>query len=171
MSDIAYDTLKQHYTKLLAHGEDPPLHTPDERAEFIRNNVLSVTDELHEALNEVGWKPWATSRHFNREAYLHELADAYLFLKNLVLAAYEIGDDIDDLEREFMVYVHERIARSIARQEANYDGVSSKCPGCHRALEDVTVREVQIVNAAGTVGQTVRQCGACNHMWEPVDGE
>src|SRR5690606_34705103 len=56
-------------------GIDPLRLTDEERIEFIRWNVLALTDELHELLQEVGWKPWATSRHVNEPEATGELVD------------------------------------------------------------------------------------------------
>src|SRR5690606_25002112 len=69
-----------------SYGLDPADLPEEERIEFIRWNVLALTDELHEALNECGWKPWATSRHVNEEAALKELIDAWHFFMNLLWA-------------------------------------------------------------------------------------
>lgn len=96
---------------------------------YIRDMVLACTDELHEALNEVGWKPWASSRHVNLEAFRGELIDALHFLLNLFLLA-----DLDAagiLDRYLA-----KNERNAQRQEEGYDGVSGKCPSCKRALDD-----------------------------------
>ena len=69
---------KKHY------GVDVTTLSDEERAQYIRDMSLALTDELHEALNETGWKPWATSRHINRQAYLGELIDVLHFWCNLV---------------------------------------------------------------------------------------
>lgn len=101
----------------------------EDRAEFIRWNVLALTDELHEALAEVGWKPWATSRHLNREQYKGELVDAFHFLINLCLAANITSSELLDgyfVKRE----------RNAKRQSDGYTGLS-KCPGCKRAWDDI----------------------------------
>lgn len=56
-----------------------------ERIEFIKWNILALTDELHEALRETSWKPWSSQRHINSEAFVDELIDALHFLFNLFL--------------------------------------------------------------------------------------
>lgn len=129
--------------KLMEHGLHPASMTDEERIEFIRWNVLACTDELHEALAECGWKPWASSSHINREPFLHELVDAQLFLHNLMLAVVQPGESIDDLQRHIEAIVMERINRAINRQHEGYDGVTHKCPGCHRDLGDVPPVEVE----------------------------
>lgn len=104
--------------------------TQVELVEQIKTNVLALTDELHEALAEVGWKPWATSRHINVEALQGELIDAYHFLMNLMLIVNMTDDQVDAMYRE-------KNARNLRRQQDGYDGVAGKCPECFRALDDV----------------------------------
>lgn len=101
--------------------------------EFIRTNILALEDELHEALAEVGWKPWATSRHVNREAFLGEMTDAFHFFMNLlIVTGYDGQDLLKAYEQKSMI--------NEQRQIDGYDGISSKCPGCGRALDDPSVR-------------------------------
>jgi hypothetical protein len=101
----------------------------------VRWNVLALEDELHEMLGEVGWKPWATSRHFNRQQYLGELVDAFHFLMNLILVARGEEQSTKELGAEFSrLYKQKRIV-NMRRQEKGYDGVSEKC-SCGRAVED-----------------------------------
>lgn len=102
------------------------------RVEQIKNNVLALTDELHEALNEVGWKPWATSRHVNDEALRGELVDAMHFLVNLYVLG---GGTAEDLHARYVA----KNDKNRKRQLEGYDGVSGKCPGCRRALDDEAV--------------------------------
>lgn len=112
--------------------------TLQERISYIKENVLAATDELHEALGEVGWRSWATSQHINRDAYLGELRDVWQFLTNLMLAAEPdpaalAGWLANALAAKHRIN-HDRIGA--------YDGVSTKCPNCARALEDVTIAEL-----------------------------
>lgn len=111
-----------------------PLEELDDQArmEWVRNNVLALTDELHEALAESGWKPWATSNHLNREAFASELVDAWHFFMNLMLIC---GMDMEDLARGY----ERKRQVNILRQQLSYDGVSTKCRGCGRALDDEAV--------------------------------
>lgn len=118
-------------------GNDIMAKTGDELAATIRNMVLACEDELHEAMNETGWKPWATSRHVNAEAFTKELVDAWHFFMNLMLigaAALEMNpeDYADHFTRQY-------IAKNIVnrqRQEEGYDGVTTKCPGCKREMSE-----------------------------------
>jgi len=107
-------------------------HTPEERMEAIRTNVLALEDELHEALGETGWKPWASSNHVNYDAFYAEMVDAFHFFMNLML---HTGMTMDDLYKGYMA----KNAVNHKRQVEGYDGVTTKCPQCRRALDDPTV--------------------------------
>lgn len=133
-SDLQNSMPTTHPTRLfeLAHIEhnDDVNRTP--AIDFINWNVLALEDELHELLGETGWKPWAKSKHINLEAARGEAIDALHFLLNLFLV---LGMDADDvLER----YLAKRV-KNQKRQEESYDGVSTKCPRCKRALDDDAV--------------------------------
>ena len=68
-----------------AYGNDPSTLETNEQLDWIRWNTLALEDELHEALAETGWKPWAKSKHVNRDAFVGELVDAFHFFMNLML--------------------------------------------------------------------------------------
>src|SRR3546814_20347518 len=72
---------QEAFQRLLGHDYSR-MDTPA-LVEYIQNQVLALLDEGHEALNEVGWKPWASSRHVNREAFDGALVDILCFLVNL----------------------------------------------------------------------------------------
>lgn len=112
-----------------AYGLNPEFMDDETRAAYIRDMVLACTDELHEALGEVGWKPWQTSRHLHHEAFGKELVDALHFLVNLWLAA---GWTAEDVEAAYF----RKADRNHARQLEGYDGVDGKCSHCHRALDE-----------------------------------
>ena len=116
------------------YGDGTPLDQFDDlrKIEFIKNNILATLDELHEGLAEVGWKPWASSKHINRDALKGELVDVLHFYINLLGV---IGVTPDEL---FEAYFN-KAAKNKKRQEDGYDGVSTKCPGCKRALDDDAV--------------------------------
>lgn len=111
--------------------------TPELRAIYIKDQVLSLISELHEALDEMGWKAWATSRHFNREAFFAELVDAQCFLLNLFLAT---GYTPEETALNIANTHANKWTRNIARQSNGYDGVTGKCPHCHRAYDDDAVK-------------------------------
>ena len=134
---MIYVTFKEALEAQLAlqiesFGTDPRLLDDVQKTEWIRWNVLALEDELHEALAETGWKPWATSNHINRDAFVSELVDAFHFLMNLMLV---VGCDAD----EFLAKYGEKRGINAKRQADGYDGVSTKCPKCKRALDDPAV--------------------------------
>lgn len=122
--------------------DGPPLEFDDDeqRVEFIRWNVLALEDELHEMLQEVGWKPWATNRQINTEAALKELVDALHFFLNLIMA---IGSNdreqfptLEELAIFLISSYQAKVEVNIERQLNNYDGISGKCSYCHRDLAE-----------------------------------
>lgn len=125
--------------QLSLHGVHPKDMVPAERADYVRTCTLALGAELHEALDEIGWKPWATSQHFNRDAYVSELVDAWHFLMNLLLVADVSGD-------EFMLKYRAKLEKNRKRQVDGYDGVSSKCPSCRRDFDDDGVDCVRATN-------------------------
>jgi hypothetical protein len=100
--------------------------------DFLHWNVTALTDELHELLGEIGWKPWAKSRHINLEAAQGEAIDALHFLLNIFLG---LGMDAESVKLAY----DNKHKKNEKRQEEGYDGVSTKCPGCKRALDDAAV--------------------------------
>jgi len=112
-------------------GVSPNELDAEGRRDYIVDMMLALQDELHEALNETGWKAWQTSRHFHKDRFGNELIDALHFLVNLFLVA---GWTADDVEAAYF----EKAAINAARQAKGYDGLN-KCKGCNRALDDPAV--------------------------------
>lgn len=125
--------LAQRGLQINSFGMNPSKLPLDARISFVSWNAWAVEDELHEAMREVGWKPWATSRHFNREAFLQEIVDALHFIGNMVLAA---GGDTETLADELWQLYQDKAEINAQRQREGYDGVSDKCPQCGRNLVD-----------------------------------
>lgn len=113
----------------MPQGKDPRDMDEAEKALFIKDMTLALMDELHELLAEVGWKPWASSRHVNVDSARGELIDALHFFLNLALAL-----DMDGFM--LMEMYHAKHQKNQQRQEEGYDGVASKCGYCRRALDD-----------------------------------
>lgn len=113
-----------------AYGRDPRLLEGEERIEFIRWNTLAVVNEVMEMLDETGWKPWATSRHVNEDAAGGEVVDVLHFVANLLLA---FGWDDGKLDA---AYLRKMLKNRARMASGTYDGVSGKCSGCKRALDD-----------------------------------
>lgn len=107
----------------------------EERITHIKENAFALIAELYEAINEIGWKSWATSRHINRNQFVAELVDVWHFLMNLML---HVGIDAD----EFMKLYQAKNEINVQRHTDGYDGLSGKCSYCHRDLLDADIREV-----------------------------
>lgn len=68
---------------------------PEAVSKYIREVVLCATDELHEVLGEVNWKPWKDKRGIKDIAnYREEMADVLHFILDLYLAGGLTGRDI-----------------------------------------------------------------------------
>lgn len=110
-----------------------PVNLPDgQKMGYLREQALALIAEVHEALSETGWKSWASSNHVNTEAYKRELVDVWHFFMNLMLVV-----DMQPSEL-FSMYLEKNLVNR-ARQAEGYDGVSTKCPQCHRAYDDIAV--------------------------------
>lgn len=126
-------------------GHDFPTMTPPEQMAFIEECGLGAITELGEALAETGWKPWASSNHINRPAYLRELVDTWHMLMNLMLVA---GLGPDDLYADYI----EKNKVNRRRFTEGYDGVTAKCPACKRQY-----------------GEPGVQCTPADPGWSPRD--
>lgn len=115
-----------------SYGVDISALDDEQRAQYIRDMSLALTDELHEALNETGWKPWASSRHFNRQAFIGEMIDVLHFWCNLILIA-NVG------EKEILDAYFAKAEKNAKRQMEGYNGVDGKCKSCGRAFDDTAV--------------------------------
>lgn len=94
-----------------AWGRLPDLTDAEAVSEYIRQTVLCATDELHELLHEVHWKPWKEGHGIRDvEAYREELADVVHFVLDLYLAAGLTGDD---LVNDYFSKHHENVRRLI----------------------------------------------------------
>lgn len=128
----------QNELQVGAMKSDVSQMTTEERVQFIAWNVQALVDEAHEALNEVGWKPWATSKHLNAEAVLGELVDAFHFLMNIGLAAgAEMGLSAEETGTLMGTKYFAKRKVNAKRQQDGYDGVRHKCVSCHRDLFEV----------------------------------
>lgn len=102
-----------------AWGRLPDLTDAGAVSGYIRQTVLCATDELHELLHEVHWKPWKEGHGIRDvEAYREELADVVHFVLDLYLAAGLTGDD---LVNDYVSKHHENVRRLIdpAYKEGN----------------------------------------------------
>lgn len=113
-------------------GTDITKMSSTELMAFVREQMLACTDELHEALQETGWKTWAKNPHINYDAFRAELIDTWQFLMNLMWVA--------GMTPEMLYVGHaKKVTQNLERNAAKYDGVSTKCPRCRRAYDDTYV--------------------------------
>jgi NTP pyrophosphatase (non-canonical NTP hydrolase) len=88
---------------------------PEAVSQYIRDTILCTTDELHEVLGEVHWKPWKDKRGIKDiENYREEMADVLHFILNLYLAAGLNGRDI------VLDYMSKNYANRERRQSEEY---------------------------------------------------
>jgi dimeric dUTPase (all-alpha-NTP-PPase superfamily) len=135
--------------------------TDAEKMDYIRTMHTAIIKELGEVMDECGWKPWASSNHINVEAFKSELVDVWHFFMNFMLV---VGMTADDLIGGYVAKNH----RNHERQDEGYDGVTDKCPGCHRALDDAGVRCYK----GSPVNPPWREIVWCNDKgkWFEIDG-
>lgn len=134
MSDLV-DLLEAQLQLQKEHMKDgdPRNLSGDALADFMRWNAFALEDEIHEAMAEVGWKPWATSRHVNDDAFLAEMVDAFHFFMNMLLAG--LGQPPGIIAERFKEAYYKKNQRNAERQQEGYTGLD-KCPTCHRDLHE-----------------------------------
>lgn len=136
MSEDRLDYLLRLQAELQAHhGDNMNMKTDAQLVQYIKDMTIACTDELHEALAEVYWKPWAAMPpgFKDRDAYVGELIDALHFVFNLMLAARVTSDEL--------------IARYVDKNSVNHGRIDSgytgtdKCDGpeCSRALDEPSI--------------------------------
>ena len=152
----------------LITGSDVTQLTGNERKEYVREQALGLTDELHEALSEVDWKSWATSAELNRAAYLRELVDVLFMLSNLMLVADPRPGEVSELYLEKYHRNVERYTRG-PNGENKYHGRIGKCPTCHRDFTDLRMIQGGLNFTTYTVNDKTFCSEACanNYSWGP----
>lgn len=120
-------------------GYDFTKMTPEERINYIRDQHQAAVMELCEALDEVGWKPWTQGqRWIHRDEFVNELVDALHFWINMILAVTG-GMSSTEVADEIFTRFALKNRTNAQRQVDGYDGRSTKCGGCGRALDDFAV--------------------------------
>lgn len=141
MDRLAQMLEMQKDLQIKAYGLTPGDMSINEKISYIKDMILASTDELHEVLAEIDWKPWTQGeRTINTDGVKKELVDIWHFFMNIMLAT---GMNTDEL---YKMYMKKRQV-NIDRQDSGYDGKSTKCSGCKRALEDVTLQDVKLSNS------------------------
>ncbi len=79
-----------------AFKTDPPTLSGEDRAEYLRWNVLAAKVELSEFLGEIRWKPWARDQGEikDRSAAVEEIVDVMHFLANCLVTLEVDGDEL-----------------------------------------------------------------------------
>lgn len=152
-------------------GGDPFKMSYRELAGFITWNHTALVKELGEALDEVGWKPWASSRFCNGKPAMKEMVDAWHFFMNIMLAigawATLVDDECDEFEelagiaQFFEDYYRQKNAKNLQRQVDGYDGVSEKCATCYRDLSEVP--SIERYSGPGE-GKTLDFCNESHYL-------
>lgn len=111
MMDFDEMMLHAHSLQVNYIGIDPGALTGEERAEYVRSMVLAATDELHEAMHEVAWKPWKVDQGEirDRPAYIEELVDVMHFIANLLLVVDADGEEVSQMYEHKMRTNMERL--------------------------------------------------------------
>lgn len=154
-------------------GVDYPLMwtEPDAevQTEYVKEMTLAAFAELGEALNEMPWKSWA--KLDRREAWrkshdkvVGELVDVLFFVGN-VLAAVGCTDI------ELATRYNEKMGVNRQRQADGYDGVSTKCPNCNRALDEpgtvaYAARNGVIYCSTVCAETDESRCARCGRVWQ-----
>lgn len=123
-------------------GQDPATLKIDDKIRYIKDMILGLEDELHEVMGEMSWKPWTVGeKSINADGVKKELVDAWHFLMNIMVAVDMSGDEL------YKMYMKKRAVNEARMESGTYDGKSTKCPGCKRALEDVTLQDIKLPNS------------------------
>jgi hypothetical protein len=134
----------QSYGRMLGNvgmtPEDPHALSPKERAEYVRMNILAALDELHEALNETPWKPWADDNEgINEEQFTGEIVDALHFIANaLAVGAPDVNG------KELAARYNSKVHRNAWRWRDGYRGRTDKCPSCGRDKDELPEDHIAI---------------------------
>ena len=111
----------------------------DQLISYIRDQHQAADIELGEALNETDWKPWTRGeRRIRRDEFMNELIDVLHFWLNMVLAVGS-RSSAQELADEIFTRFALKNWTNVERQVDGYDGRSTKCGGCGRALDDFAV--------------------------------
>lgn len=141
-----------------AYGINPGELDMPQKIKYIKDMHMGMMSEMSELLNEITWKPWTSGDlDINGDGYRKEIVDVWHFMMNLMLAVNMTPYEL------YNMYVQKR-AVNLRRQQNGYDGKSTKCPGCSRAVEDISINQVHI---DGVTGALAFFCGTCNHRLDP----
>ena len=76
--------------------------TLDPTPENIRTYALALSQEIHEFINELGWKPWKAQKARDRARVLDEFADVLAFVGLFVVYLRAMGALPTDLAEAYV---------------------------------------------------------------------
>jgi len=120
-------------------GYDLAALTTRDRVAYAKEMYIALVVELTEALNETSWKSWARGDRFNDDAFFGECIDMWHIMLNMMLVAQPHLAAAELVKLITTRYLAKNKINH-QRQDAGYDGVSTKCVGCGRALDDPATR-------------------------------
>lgn len=134
-----------------AESEDP-----QEVCEYFKDMAFADIAETMEMLDETGWKPWTSKWYINREEAVAEWIDKWHFMMN-------IANVLRLSETEIVARYQQKAEINRQRKLDGYDGVSTKCPGCKRALDDPATQATHHINMQGEIW-----CAERLHFYSPI---
>jgi hypothetical protein len=159
---------RQYTLQVNSYKVDPGVLRGEDRGLYVTQMSTALLHELVEAMNEIAWKPWSIDKDtFNRRAYLKELADLFHFFENLLLVALQNGQSASALAVEFAdLYFDKADVNKNRMATGTYDGFSTKCPDCGRAIEDGerTPFGDKVILDIETEQAYLCQCGRMNYL-------
>lgn len=145
-------SLQEEYQAVL-YGMRPMDLPLDLKIDAFKTMFIALVCEQVETMDEVGWKPWATSRFINVEKAQGEVIDQLHFVMNQALLLGMTPSMVYDKYCE-------KQERNRGRQRDGYTGVTEKCIVCHRDVVDVQVATgLHPVGVMTTTDQWY--CGEC----------
>jgi hypothetical protein len=128
------ESTRELQVKHYGRDYDALARDPELLADTLMMNFTAAVVELGEVMDEVGWKTWITNRGWvNRKEFIGEIVDHQHFIANMLTAVGCTDDEYEEAYRAKQQVNRDRMT------SGTYDGVSTKCMLCHRALDDTTV--------------------------------
>lgn len=147
--------LQEDYQEFMYGGKPKDLAL-NAKIDAFKTMFIALVCELVETMDEVGWKPWATSRFINVAKAKGEVVDQLHFVMNEALL---LGMTADELYKKYV----EKNERNRARQRDGYSGVDEKCITCARDLQDVKIASgfAPVPVIIGDDAGKKQYCGEC----------
>lgn len=144
--------LQEEYQRFI-YGVNPKDLPLDAKIAAMHTMFTALVCEAVETMDEVGWKPWATSQFINTEKAQGEVIDQLHFVMNQALL---LGMTPTMVYEKYV----EKQERNRERQRVGYSGVDEKCLACKRDIGDVKAATgLDPVLAKNLKGQYCGECG------------